>query len=162
MIDAPAAGPVEWRPRNRTRPQMPKPTLRPGLRHSETILVTDRLIVPEMADCFSSFAAMPPVFATAYLVAFVEWTCVRALADHLLDGEATVGTKVEFSHDAATPVGMRSTAAIELVEMDGRKLRFRVECRDARDPIGAGYHERFVIDEARFLAKLAEKRAVRS
>jgi fluoroacetyl-CoA thioesterase len=141
---------------------MPKPTLRPGLAHRETILVTDRLIVPEMADYFSNFAAMPPVFATAYLVAFVEWTCVRALADHLLDGEATVGTRVDLGHDAATPVGMRASAAIELVAMEGRKLRFKVECRDERDAIGAGFHERFVIDEARFLAKLAEKRTARS
>ena len=141
---------------------MPKPTLRPGLTHSETILITDRLIVPEMADYFSNFAAMPPVFATAYLVAFVEWTCVRALADHLLDGEHTVGTHVDLSHTAATPVGMRATASIELVELDGRKLRFKVSCRDERDQIGAGFHERFVIDEARFLAKLTEKRAARS
>jgi fluoroacetyl-CoA thioesterase len=141
---------------------MPKPTLRPGLRHSETILVNDRLIVPEMADYFSNFAAMPPVFATAYLVAFVEWTCVRALADHLLDGEATVGTKVDLSHDAATPVGMRASAAIELVAMEGRKLRFRIECRDERDAIGAGFHERFVIDQARFLSKLDQKRVAGS
>jgi fluoroacetyl-CoA thioesterase len=141
---------------------MPKPTLRPGLAHAETILITDRLIVPEMADYFSNFAAMPPVFATAYLVAFVEWTCVRALADHLLDGEHTVGTHVNLSHTAATPVGMRATASIELVELDGRKLRFKVSCRDERDQIGAGFHERFVIDEARFLAKLTEKRAARS
>ena len=141
---------------------MPKPTLRPGLAHAETILITDRLIVPEMADYFSNFAAMPPVFATAYLVAFVEWTCVRALADHLLEGEHTVGTHVDLSHTAATPVGMRATASIELVERDGRKLRFKVSCRDELDEIGAGFHERFVIDEARFLAKLAEKRAARS
>jgi len=102
---------------------------------------------------------MPPVFATAYLVAFVEWTCVRALADHLLDGEASVGTKVDLSHDAATPVGMRASAAIELIAVEGRKLRFKVDCRDERDAIGAGFHERFVIDEARFLAKLEQKRA---
>jgi fluoroacetyl-CoA thioesterase len=141
---------------------MPKPTLRPGLAHTETILVTDRLIVPEMADYFSSFATMPPVFATAYLVAFVEWTCVRFLADHLLDGEATVGTKIDLSHDAATPAGMRASAAVELVAMEGRKLCFKVACRDARDAIGAGFHERFVIDEARFLAKLDQKRAAPS
>ena len=138
---------------------MPRDTLRPGLIHSETIRVTDRLIVPEMADYFANFAAMPPVFATAYLVAFVEWTCVRALADHLLDGEASVGTKVDLSHDAATPVGMRASAAIELIAVEGRKLRFKVDCRDERDAIGAGFHERFVIDEARFLAKLEQKRA---
>src|SRR4030095_6225220 len=141
---------------------MPKPTLRLGLRHSETILVTDRLIVPEMADYFSNFAAMPPVFATAYLVAFVEWTCVRVSADHLWCGESSVGTHVDLSHGAATPVGMKATAAIELIAMEGRKLRFKVECRDERDPIGAGLHERFVIGEARFLAKLDQKRAARS
>ena len=138
---------------------MPKPTLRPGLVHSETILVTGRLIVPEMADRFPNFAAMPPVLATAYLVAFVEWTCVRALAGHLLEGEATLGIKVDLSHDAATPVGMKATAAIELVAMEGRRLRFKVECRDERDAIGAGFHERFVIDQARFLSRLARKRA---
>ena len=141
---------------------MPKPSLRPGLAHTETILITDRLIVPQMADYFSNFAAMPPVFATAYLVAFVEWTCVRFLADHLLDGEASVGTKVDLSHDAATPVGMKATAAIELVAMEGRKLRFKVDCRDERDLIGAGFHERFVIDEARFLSRLDQKRAGRA
>lgn len=118
---------------------MPKDSLRPGLSHAETILVTDRLIVP-----------------------FVEWTCARALADHLLDGEASVGTHVDFSHGAATPVGMKATATIGLVEMNGRRLRFRVACRDERDEIGAGFHERVVIDEARFLGRLAEKRAARA
>ena len=161
MIDACAKATLECAATARTS-RMPKPTLRPGLVHSESILVTDRLIVPEMADCFSSFAAMPPVLATAYLVAFVEWTCVRALADHLLDGEATLGTKVDLSHDAATPVGMKATAAIELVAMEGHKLRFKVACRDERDAIGAGFHERFVIDEARFLSRLDQKRAARS
>ncbi len=138
---------------------MPKPTLRPGLKHSETITVTDRLIVPEMADFFPNFAAMPPVLATAYLVAFVEWTCVRALADHLLDGEHTVGTHVDLSHTAATPAGMSATAEIELLAVEGRKLRFKVACRDAQDAIGAGFHERHIIDEARFLGRLAKKRA---
>ena len=141
---------------------MPKETLRPGLIHSETIMVTDRLLGPEMADFFSNFAAMPPVFATAYLVAFVEWTCVRVLAPHLMDGEHTVGTRVDLSHSAATPVGMKATAAIELLERDGRKLRFKVTCRDECDEVGAGFHERFVIDEARFLSRLAEKRGSRA
>ena len=136
---------------------MPKDSLRPGLAHTETITVTDRLIVPEMADFFYNFASMPPVLATAYLVAFVEWTCVRALADHLLPGEASVGTHVDLSHSAATPVGMKATAEIELIEARGRKLRFKVACRDERDEVAAGFHERFVIDQARFLEKLAEK-----
>ena len=140
---------------------MPKETLRPGLTHAETITVTDRLIVPEMADFFSNFAGMPPVLATAYLVAFVEWTCVRALRPHLLDGERTVGTHVDLSHTAATPVGMKATATIELVERDGRTLRFKVTCHDERDEISAGFHERVVIDQARFLGKLTEKQSAR-
>jgi fluoroacetyl-CoA thioesterase len=140
---------------------MPKDTLRPGLAHRETITITDRLIVPEMADVFSSFAAMPPVLATAYLVAFVEWTCVQALRPHLLDGEHTVGTHVDLSHIAATPVGMKATATVELIARDGRKLRFKVACRDERDEICAGFHERAVIDEARFLGRLAEKQGAR-
>lgn len=136
-------------------------TLGVGLKHSETITIPAGLTVPEMADRFSGFADMPPVFATAYLVAFVEWTCLRALAPFLRPEQRSVGTKVELSHDAATPVGMTATAEIELVEFDGRRLRFKVACRDERDPIGAGFHERFLIDEAKFLKKLAEKAAAR-
>ena len=162
MIDASAAGTRYSGARHRQDPRNAQADAPPGLAHAETILITDRLTVPEMADYFSNFAAMPPVFATAYLVAFVEWTCVRFLADHLLDGEASVGTKVDLSHDAATPVGMKATAAIELVAMEGRKLRFKVDCRDERDLIGAGFHERFVIDEARFLSRLDQKRAGRA
>lgn len=135
------------------------PTLHVGLKHSETITIPAGLAVPEMADRFPGFAEMPPVFATAYLVAFVEWTCLRALAPYLQPGQRSVGTRVELTHDAATPVGMRATAEVELVAFDGRKLRFKVACRDERDEIGAGFHERFVIDQPRFLAKLADKRA---
>jgi len=135
-------------------------TLRVGLTHSETIAVPAGLTVPEMADRFPGFAEMPPVFATAYLVAFVEWTCLKALAPYLQPGQRTVGTKVELSHDAATPIGMKATAEIELVEFDGRRMRFKVACRDERDAIGAGFHERFLVDEAKFLRKLAEKAAL--
>ncbi len=133
------------------------PTLQVGLKHSETITVPAGLTVPEMADRFPGFAEMPPVFATAYLVAFVEWTCLKALAPYLQPGQRTVGTRVELSHDAATPVGMRASAEIELVAFDGRKMRFKIACRDERDAIGAGFHERFLIDAAKFLGKLAEK-----
>jgi fluoroacetyl-CoA thioesterase len=139
---------------------MTSQTLRVGLRHSETITIPPGLAVPEMADRFPGFAEMPPVFATAYLVAFVEWTCLQALAPCLRPGQRTVGTKVDLSHDAATPIGMKATAEIELIEFDGRRLRFRIACRDERDPIGAGFHERFLIDEAKFLSRLAEKQAV--
>ena len=100
---------------------------------------------------------MPPVFATAQMIAFVEWTCVHALAPYLDTHQRTVGTRVEMTHLAATPVGMKVTAEVELVSIDGRILRFKVDCRDEKDPIGEGFHERTVVDNDRFMARLARK-----
>jgi fluoroacetyl-CoA thioesterase len=130
----------------------------PGLRHVETLVVDRRLTVPEIPG-IGDFSDMPPVLATAYMIAFVEWTCVQALRPHLAPTQRTVGTHVDLSHSAATPVGMRVTAEVELVEVDGRRLRFRVVCRDERGVIGQGHHERHVIDFARFLDRLATKAA---
>jgi|SRR5579862_4988289 len=100
---------------------------------------------------------MPPVFATAQMIAFVEWTCVAALAPYLAPHQRTVGTRVEMSHTAATPIGMEVTAEVELIEIDGRRLRFKVSCHDESEPIGDGFHERMIIDHTRFMARLARK-----
>jgi fluoroacetyl-CoA thioesterase len=102
---------------------------------------------------------MPPVFATGQMIAFVEWACVHALAPYLAPHQRTVGTRVEMTHTAATPIGMNVTAAVELVSIDGRTLRFKVACRDEKEPIGEGFHERAVIDNDRFMARLARKQA---
>jgi len=90
-------------------------------------------------------------------VGFVEETCVAALEAYLGPGQRTVGTRVDLSHEAATPIGMTVTVDIELVEVDGKRLRFKVEARDDRDVIGRGHHERFIIDEAKFKARLEAK-----
>ena len=132
--------------------------LKPGLRYSETLTVGEALSVPAQARLFDPDTDMPPVFATANMIAFVEWTCVHALAPYLGSDQRTVGTRVEMTHTAATPIGMKVTAEVELVEINGRTLRFKVACRDERDPIGEGFHERTVIDHARFMARLAQKR----
>ncbi|HXO01164.1 MAG TPA: hypothetical protein VN900_03860, partial [Stellaceae bacterium] len=71
--------------------------------------------------------------------------------------QRSVGTRVEMTHTAATPIGMQVTAEIELVEIRDRTLRFKVACRDEKDPIGDGFHERTVIDHGRFMARLARK-----
>ena len=133
--------------------------LKPGLRHSATLTISEALSVPAPARIFDPGADMPPVFATAQMIAFVEWTCVAALAPYLGSDQRTVGTRVEMTHTAATPIGMAVTAEIELVEIRDRTLRFRVACRDEKDPIGEGFHERTVIDHARFMARLARKQA---
>jgi fluoroacetyl-CoA thioesterase len=129
-----------------------------GLKHKQSITVTPDLTVPKVSAHFPGFHDMPPVFATAFMVGFVEDTCVAALKPHLASGQKSVGTQVNVSHSAATPVGMQAACEVELVEVEGRKLKFKVLCTDAKGPIGEGFHERVLIDEARFLAKLAEKK----
>src|SRR5437868_13695667 len=97
-----------------------------GLRHSQTIMVDDQLVVPAVSPAFTGFADMPPVFATALLVGFVEWTCIEALRPFLSPDQKTVGVHVDLSHSAATPVGIAVTAEVELTGIEGRRLRFRV------------------------------------
>jgi fluoroacetyl-CoA thioesterase len=112
--------------------------LRAGLTHTGRLLVDESLTVPRVSGSLAAFADMPPVFATAYLVAFVEATCIEAVAPLLSPGHKTVGTHVDLSHTAATPVGMTVVAASELVGVEGRRLRFAVECRDEVDMISSG------------------------
>jgi len=92
------------------------------------------------------------------MVGFIEATCTKALRPYLAPDQRMVGTRIEVSHVAATPVGMIVTASVELIEVDGRRLRFAVECRDDAELIGAGHHERFIVDAARFLASPERKR----
>jgi fluoroacetyl-CoA thioesterase len=132
--------------------------LRPGLRHSATVRVGEALAVPAQGRALGFTFAMPPVFATANMIALIEWTCVAALAPYLAPHQRTVGTRVEISHLAATPVGMEVIADVELIEVASRKLRFAVCCRDEAELVGEGFHERMVIDQDRFMARLAGKR----
>lgn len=131
--------------------------LQPGLKHSATITIGEALSVPASGRLLGETADMPPVFATANMIAFVEWTCVAALMPYLAPVQRTVGTRIEMTHTAATPIGMKVTAEIELVEIDGRRLRFKASCRDEAEPIGEGFHERMVIDHVRFMQRLARK-----
>lgn len=129
----------------------------PGLSHTLSLHVNDRLLVTAFAPDFSGFADLPPVFATAFMVGFMEWACIEALRPYLEDGWQTVGTHIYLSHVAPTPPGMKVTARVELIKIVGRTLRFRVDCYDECDLIGSGIHERTVIDRGRFMKKVTEK-----
>lgn len=133
------------------------PDLKPGLSHRQSLRIDRSLTVPAVSAAFTGFADMPPVFATAFMVGFIEWACIEALRPLLDPGEHTVGTHVDVSHVAATPAGMTVTADVELVAVEGRKLRFRVSCRDDAGPIGDGFHERAIIDQAKFTERVAAK-----
>jgi fluoroacetyl-CoA thioesterase len=135
-------------------------SVQPGLRHSQSILVEDRLTVPAVSQAFTGFSDMPPVFATAFLVGFVEWTCIEALRPLLSHTQKTVGVHVDLSHSAATPVGMTVTADVELTEVEGSRLRFKVICRDDKDVVCEGHHDRYIVETDRFMARLAKKQAL--
>ena len=136
---------------------MPLTSLVPGLTHESTLLVSEDLTVPKVSSHLEPFQDMPPVFATAFMVAFVEATCIESIREHLDDGEQTVGTHVDLSHVSATPIGLKVTASVRLVAVEGRRLRFEAECHDGVDLIGRGFHERSIIIKEKFLDRLSKK-----
>jgi predicted thioesterase len=97
------------------------------------------------------------VFATPEMVRLMERAAVNGLAPHLAPGQQSVGTLVNVKHLAATPLGATVTARAELLAVDGRRLTFRVTAHDGADLIGEGFHERALIDLARFEAKVKVK-----
>ena len=119
-----------------------------GLRAEVEVTVTpDRT-----AEAFGS--GLVPVFATPALVGLLETAAVHALTGHLDPGDTTVGTWLEISHLAATPIGERVRAEAELTAIDGRKLTFTLRAFDEHQQIGEGRHHRMIVSEQRFLAKL--------
>lgn len=136
-----------------------KETLKPGIRYEHTFMVPQSKTVPALYPESDEFVAMPEVFATGFLVGFLEWACIKAVNPHLdWPQEQTVGTHIDVSHEAATPPGLEVTATVELIAVEGRKLVFSVEAHDGIDLISRGRHERFVIDKERFDAKLGTKK----
>jgi fluoroacetyl-CoA thioesterase len=136
-----------------------KETLKPGLRYEHKFVVPPSKTVPALYPEASEFLVMPEVFATGFLVGLLEWTCIKAINPHLdWPREQSVGIHIDVSHEAATPTGLEITATVELVAVEGKKLVFAVQAHDGVDLISKGRHERFVIDKAKFEAKIREKR----
>ena len=98
------------------------------------------------------------VFATPYMVAAMENAACEALRPYYGEGENSVGTKLEISHDAATPVGMKYWAEAEVTEVDRRRIVLKVTAYDETGVIGSGTHERFIIQMEKFLAKAEAKK----
>ena len=94
------------------------------------------------------------VFGTPMLIALMENASWKAVADALDEGYVTVGTHVNISHLAATPVGQQVRASAELVEIDNRRLVFNVVAYDERQKVGEGQHERTIVNLERFLARV--------
>ncbi len=107
---------------------------------------------------FSGGESLPPVLSTPRMISLMERTAHEMILAALPEGQTSVGAVVNIRHLAATPVGMMVRFRAELMEVDGRRLRFKVEAWDQIDKIGEGEHERFIIDRARFNERLEKKR----
>lgn len=97
------------------------------------------------------------VFATPMMIALMERTSRLSVKPYLEEGQETVGTKVNVSHVSSTPVGLKVWCESEVVEIDRRRIVFKVAAYDEKGLIGEGTHERFVIDVAKFKVKTEEK-----
>ncbi len=135
-----------------------KETLKPGIRYEHKFVMPLSKTVPALYPESPEFLAMPEVFATGYLVGLLEWSCIKAINPHIdWPQEQTLGTRINVSHEAATPPGLEITASVELIKVEGRKLLFSVEAHDGVDLISRGEHERFIINKEVFDNKMTEK-----
>ncbi|MDE1989852.1 MAG: thioesterase family protein [Betaproteobacteria bacterium] len=133
-----------------------KPDLKPGLKYVHSFVVPPSKTVPHLYPESPEFTAMPEVFATGFMVGFLEWACIKALEPYLdWPREMTLGTHVDVSHEAPTPAGRTVTATVELLEVEGRRLLFAVQAHDGVAVISRGTHQRHVIVRERFLERLA-------
>lgn len=136
-------------------------TLKPGLSYQFKFKIPITKTVPYLYPESDLFQQMPHVLATGFMVGLLEWACIEAIRPHLdWPHEQSLGTSVNFSHLAATPPGLTVTVDVRLEKVEGRKLAFHLVAHDGIDKIAEGTHERFVIDAAKFNAKLAEKKRI--
>ena len=135
--------------------------LRERLTYQHKFTVTDKKTVPHLYPESDLFQEMPHVLATGFMVGLLEWACIELLRPYLnWPEEQTLGTHVDFSHDAPTLPGMTVTIDVELVKIDGRKLVFQVSAHDGIDVISTGSHERILIDQKKFLDRLDKRKVV--
>lgn len=125
--------------------------LKPGLLGTATLIVGEEHTAPRLGS------GRAPVLATPIMIALMEAAAVDCVERLLGEGQESLGVRIGVDHTAGTPVGLAVTATAELEEVDGRKLVFYVEARDAREIIGKGRHERVVVDSERFRAKVRAK-----
>ena len=134
--------------------------LQPGLTFEFKFKVPENKTVPHLYPESPEFQVMPKVLATGFMVGLFEWACIQTINPHInWPAEQTVGIDIKLSHIAATPPGLTVTVNGKLETVEGRKLVFSLVADDGIDKISEGTHDRFIIDAAKFNAKMAAKAA---
>ena len=126
-------------------------TLEPGLKGEVEIVVAEEHTAPHVGS------GRVHVLATPVMVNLMEAAALQAVEGLLPAGHQTVGTHLDITHTAATPVGMRVRAYAEVTKVDKRTLTFNVYAEDDKERIGGGIHERIIINLERFDARMQEK-----
>lgn len=126
-------------------------TLQPGLKGSIELIVGEEHTAPHVGS------GRVHVLATPVMVNLMEAAALQAVEGLLPAGHQTVGTHLDITHTAATPVGMRVRAHAELIKVDKRTLTFSVHAEDDKERIGGGMHERIIINLERFDVRMQDK-----
>jgi fluoroacetyl-CoA thioesterase len=127
--------------------------LEPGFAGRAELVVGEEHTAPRVGS------GMVHVLATPVMINLIEAAALDAIERHLPAGYQSLGTVLNVRHIAATPVGMKARARIEVVKVDGRTVHFKVEVHDEKDLIGDGTHERVVVNVAKFAERVRKKLA---
>jgi fluoroacetyl-CoA thioesterase len=125
--------------------------IQPGMTGTATLIVADEHTAPRVGS------GLIHVLATPVMINLFETAALAACEQLLPPGHQSLGTRLDISHIAATPVGMRVTATAEVVKVEGRNIFFKVRANDERDLIGEGTHERVAVNVERFDKRVQEK-----
>ena len=123
-----------------------------GASGSFTLVVRQEHLANRFKD-----AMLPPVLATPVMIMIMENAALNAIKPYFDAGESALGTRVDIAHLAATPVGRSVTGHAEVTHVEGRRIEFTVRATDGDEEVGAGRHERMVINLARFAERLNAK-----
>ena len=123
----------------------------PGLTGTAELLVADEHTAPLVGS------GMVHVLATPVMINVIEAAALDAIEQRLPPGYQSLGTVLNVRHIAATPVGMKAVARVEVTKVDGRTVHFKVEVRDEKDLIGDGTHERVVVNVGKFAERVKRK-----
>jgi len=129
------------------------PQLKPGLVGHAALVVAEEHTAPRVGS------GRVHVLATPVMINLIEAAALSAIEHLLPPGHQSLGTLLNVRHTAATPVGMRVSATAEVIAVEGRLVRFRVEARDEKEQIGEGTHERVVVNVAKFDERVRRKLA---
>jgi len=125
--------------------------IQPGLVGSAELVVAEEHTAPRIGS------GRVHVLATPVMINLIEAAALEAIERRLPAGHQSLGTLLNVRHVAATPVGMRVLAQAEVIAVDGRTIRFRVQAHDERELIGEGEHERVVVNVAKFDQRVQRK-----